>query len=391
MQEVGGSIPPGSTTFPWGLMLATPQHLERSVPPDPPPAVAARDASILGRVRREWPRSALIALSLALLVVVGIVDYLTGFNLSFAVFYLLDIGFAAWLISRGFALAIAALSIVISVAGDWAAGANYSSIFIPIWNGLIQSVVYGVVIWLLGSLREAQRGLEQKVEQRTRALRREIGARERLEKEILEISEREQRRIGHDLHDGLCQHLTATAMASQVLGQKLAARSLPEAADATELVRLIEDGITMTRDMAHGIAPLEMETEGLVTALRMLAGNVGRMFKVTCTLECDAPPPIEDPATATHLYRIAQEAVQNALRHGKPRQIVMSLSRVRERAQLSIEDDGTGLPEDWQTGRGLGTRIMAHRALMIGGELAIEPNPTGGTFVTCSFPSPKQK
>ena len=112
-------------------------------------------------------------------------------------------------------------------------------------------------------------------------------------------------------------------MAGQVLGQKLAARSLAEAADAGELVRLIEDGIAMTRDMAHGIAPLEMESEGLVTALRVLAGNVGRMFRVACTLECDSPPPIEDPATATHLYRIAQEAVHNALRHGKPRQIVM--------------------------------------------------------------------
>ncbi|MFZ1867179.1 MAG: sensor histidine kinase [Steroidobacteraceae bacterium] len=369
-------------------MHATPQHLERTVRPAPLPPGAGLAASGLARVRTAWPRAALIAISLVFLAVVGIVDYLTGFNLSFAVFYLLDIGFAALLISRGFALAIAALSIVISIAGDWAAGAHYSTILVPIWNALIQSVVYGVVIWLLGSLREAQRALEQKVEQRTRALTREIGERERLEREILEISEREQRRIGHDLHDGLCQHLTATAMAGQVLGQKLAARTMPEAADASELVRLIEDGIAMTRDMAHGIAPLEMESEGLVTALRALAGNVCRMFKVDCTLECDSPPPIEDAGTATHLYRIAQEAVHNALRHGKPRQIVMSLSRVRARAQLSIEDDGVGLPDDWQSSRGLGTRIMAHRAQMIGGELSIEPNSTGGTFVTCSFALP---
>ena len=349
-------------------------------PPDPASGTAG-----VARVRSEWPRAALVAISLLLLAVIGIVDYLTGFNLSFAVFYLLDIGFAAWLIGRGFALAVTALSIVISIAGDWAAGAHYSTVLIPIWNALLQCAVYAVVVWLLGSLREAQRELEHKVEQRTRALTREIGERERLEKEILEISEREQRRIGHDLHDGLCQHLTATAMAGQVLGQKLAARSVPEAADAGELVRLIEDGIAMTRDMAHGIAPLEMESEGLVTALRVLAVNVGRMFKIACELECDSPPPMDDAATATHLYRIAQEAVQNALRHGKPRQIVMSLSQVRDRAQLSIEDDGTGLPEDWQNGRGLGARIMAHRAVMIGGKLSIEPSPTGGTLVTCSF------
>jgi len=281
---------------------------------------------------------------------------------------------------------VSGLSIIISIAGDWAAGAHYSTVLIPIWNALIQTVVYLSVVWLLGALRAAQQELEHKVEQRTSALMREIGERERLEKEILEISEREQRRIGHDLHDGLCQHLTATAMAGQVLGQKLSARSLAESKDAGEIVRLIEEGIVMTRNMAHGIAPLDMESEGLVTALRGLAANVSRMFKVACLLECDSPPLIENAEAATHLYRIAQEAVQNALRHGKPHQIVMSLSRVRNRAELTVEDDGAGLPENWQSGRGLGTRIMAHRATMIGGMLSIEPNPTGGTFVTCSFP-----
>ena len=350
-------------------MPAVLQHLERTP-----------------RVRPGLPRAALIAASLAALALIGIVDYLTGFDLSFAVFYLLDIAFAAWLIGRGFALATAALSIIISIAGDWAAGAHYSTVLIPIWNALILTVVYVSVVWLLGALRAAQQELERKVDHRTSALLREVGERERLEKEILEISEREQRRIGHDLHDGLCQHLTATAMAGQVLGEKLAARALAEAKDAGEIVRLIEEGIAMTRNMAHGIAPLEMESEGLTIALRGLAANVSRTSKIACTLECDSPPLIADADAATHLYRIAQEAVQNALRHGRPRQIVMSLSRVRDRAELTIEDDGAGLPENWQSGRGLGTRIMAHRAAMIGGALSIEPNPTGGTFVTCSFP-----
>ncbi|MDE2447365.1 MAG: sensor histidine kinase [Gammaproteobacteria bacterium] len=342
-------------------------------------------SAVLQHLERK-PRALLTSVSLAALALIGAVDYLTGFNLSFAVFYLLDIGFAAWLIGRRFALALSALSIIISVAGDWAAGAHYSSVLIPIWNALILTVVYVLVVWLLGALRAAQRELERKVDHRTTALVREIGARERLETEILEISEREQRRIGHDLHDGLCQHLTATAMAGQVLGQKLATLSLAEAKDVGEIVRLIEEGITMTRNIAHGIAPLDMESDGLITALRGLAANVSRMFKVACTLESDSPPLIEDASAATHLYRIAQEAVHNALRHGKPRQIVMSLSRVRDRAELTIEDDGTGLSDNWQGGRGLGTRIMAHRAAMIGGLLSIEPNPTGGTFVTCSFP-----
>ncbi len=338
------------------------------------------------RARSQPPRALLIPVCLALLALIGAADYRTGFNLSFSVFYLLDIGFAAWFIGTGFALAVSALSIAISLVADWAAGAHYSSLLVPIWNALILIVVYFIVVWLLGALRSALQELERKVDHRTSALMREIGERERLEKEILEISEREQRRIGHDLHDGLCQHLTATAMAGQVLGEKLAARSLPESKDAREIVRLIEEGIAMTRDMAHGIAPLGLESDGLIAALRGLAANVSRMFKIACTLECDAPPLIEDVNVATHLYRIAQEAVQNALRHGKPRLIVMSLGHARGRAELTIEDDGAGLPENWQSGGGLGTRTMAHRAAMIGGMLSIEPNPTGGTFVRCSVP-----
>jgi signal transduction histidine kinase len=343
-------------------MLAVVQHLERK------------------------SRAFFILVSLEFLALVGVADFLTGFDLSFSFFYLLDIGFAAWFVGQYFGLLVAALSIVISAAGDWAAGAHYSTWFIPVWNGLVLIMVYVIAVWLVRHVREAQRELERKVEQRTHALTSQISERERLETEILEISEREQRRIGHDLHDGLCQHLTATAMAGQVLGQKLAARSVPECEEAGEIVRLIEDGISMTRDIAHGIAPLEMESEGLVTALRGLAANVSRMFKVACSLECESPPPIDDAAAATHLYRIAQEAVNNALRHGRPRQIVMSLSRVKDAAELTIEDDGAGLPEDWQSGRGLGTRIMGHRARMLGGTLSIEPNPTGGTFVTCAFP-----
>ncbi len=98
-----------------------------------------------------------------------------------------------------------------------------------------------------------------------------------------------------------------------------------------------------------------------------------------------------DTEAATHLYRIAQEAVNNAIRHGKPRQIFISLTNRKGVVELTVEDDGTGLPEEWQKQRGLGTRIMAHRAGMIGGTFSIEPNPTGGTFVKCSMPTPPHR
>ncbi|HUE37323.1 MAG TPA: sensor histidine kinase [Candidatus Acidoferrum sp.] len=328
-----------------------------------------------------------MAVSVALVAVVGAVDYLSGYAIFFSAFYLLPVALAAWYGGGVYGIVISMLSVVAWLAGDIAAGAHYPSVFVPIWNGAIGLTVYFVVVKALTSQRRLRDELEERVRQRTTALTSEMQERARLEREILEISEREQRRIGHDLHDSLCQHLAATAMAGQVLGEKLAAKSSPEAADAREVVRLIEGSISLTRNLARGISPVEMETEGLVIALREFAANVSQLFKVDCRFDCESPPVISDAATATHLYRIAQEAVNNAIRHGKPRQIIVSLSEQKQQVDLTIEDNGAGLPDDWQKSRGMGTRIMAHRAAMTGGTFSIEPNPTGGTFVKCSIPA----
>jgi len=297
------------------------------------------------------------------------------------------VALASWYVGKAFGAAISISSVAVSIVGDYAAGAAYPNVLVPIWNGLISLTVYFVVVKILTSLRKLQNELEGRVRQRTTALTSEMLERARLEKEILEVSEREQRRIGHDLHDGICQHWAATAIAGQVLGEKLAAKSLPEAADAREVVRLVENGITLTRNLAHGIAPPEMESEGLVRALQEFAANISKMFKLNCVFECESPPLVEDTEAATHLYRVAQEAVNNAIRHGKPQQIIICLANQKNRVELTVEDDGCGLPDDWQKKRGLGTHIMAHRAAMIGGIFSIEPNPTGGTFVKCSMPA----
>ena len=333
------------------------------------------------------PKALTAALSVLLLAIIGLIDYLAGYAIFFSAFYLVPVALAAWYVGRPFGVGISVACVTVSVVGDYAAGASYPNVLVPIWNGAIELTVYFVVVRILTSLRKLHDELEERVRQRTTALTAEMQERGRLERELLEVSEREQRRIGHDLHDGVCQHWAATAIAGQVLGDKLAAKSLPEAADAKEVVKLVEDGITLTRNLAHGIAPPEMESEGLVRALQAYAANVSKLFRVDCLFECDSPPPIEDTAAATHLYRIAQEAVNNAIRHGKPRQIVISLANQKKRVELTIEDDGSGLPDDWQKNRGLGTRIMAHRAAMIGGTFSIEPNPTGGTFVKCSLPT----
>jgi signal transduction histidine kinase len=208
---------------------------------------------------------------LAALAAIGLVDYLTGSEIMFSVFYLLVIGGATWRLGRGFGLALSVLSVMVWVGGDLAAGARYSNPLIHVWNALILLVFYCVVVWLLASLRSLHLELEARVEQRTQALRREMAERQRLEESILQRGEREQRQMGHDLHDNLCQHLTATALAGQVLEERLAARSLPEAADATKIVALVEEGIDLARNVARGLYPVEMEAEGLMTAFRELA------------------------------------------------------------------------------------------------------------------------
>ena len=339
----------------------------------------------LERLERRSQRFLILA-GLAVLVVIGIIDYLSGYEMLFSVFYLLEVALAAWFVGKGFGLLMSVLSVLVWIGGDLAAGARYSNPLIPVWNALILMVFYFIVVWLLTNLRVLHRELEARVRQRTAALVREMAERQRLEEEILKVSEREQRRIGHELHDSLCQHLTATALAGQVLGERLAAKSLPEATDAGKVVELVEEGIALARNLARGLYPVEMEAEGLMAAFQELADNMAKGARVCCVFECDAPVLMHDDAAATHLYRIAQEAVRNAIQHGKPKRIGIILAEQNGLVTLTVEDDGVGVPESMRESGGLGIRIMAHRAAMIGGSFTIEPAPIGGTIVTCSIP-----
>ena len=341
----------------------------------------------LFRNLEQRPQPFLILADFGLLALVGLADYLTGFNISFSVFYLLAIGFAVWFIGRGFGFFMSGMSVVSWLIGDFAAGAHFPNLFVLTWNAVILLAFYFIVVWLLARLRSLNRELESRVQQRSAALTREIAERERLEKELLDVSEREQRQIGHDLHDSLGQHLTSTAMAVQVLREKLDAKAAPEAKDAAKIVTLVEDGIAKARELARGLSPVELEAEGLMSALQELAVGISKWSKVTCLFECESPVLIANATSAMHLYRIAQEAVSNAIRHGKPKRIVISLDESKAGVTLSVEDDGAGLPENWQNGPGLGTRIMAHRAAIIGGTLSLEPNLTGGTLVRCHLPA----
>ncbi len=216
----------------------------------------------------------------------------------------------------------------------------------------------------------------------------DVTERHRLEQEILQISELEQRRIGQDLHDGLCQHLAATELMSEILEQKLARKSKADAARVAEIALQVREAISQTRLLARGLSPVVVESEGLMSALQELADSTARMFRVTCVFECSAPVLIDNHTAATHLYRIAQEAISNAIRHGKAKRIVISLARAAERVTLIIKDNGSGVRKDPVRAKGMGLRIMQYRARMIGATLSVQNEAEGGASVSCSVPVP---
>ena len=217
---------------------------------------------------------------------------------------------------------------------------------------------------------------------------RDITERRRLEKELLEISDRERRRIGQDLHDGLCQHLAGIELMSQVLEQKLGAKSKADAGRAADIARHVREAISQTRSLVRGLSPVTLESEGLASALQELAANTEKMFGVVCEVECQGPVQVSAPATLTHLYRIAQEAVSNAIKHGKAKQVRVRLESSPARTVLKVTDNGSGIPEPAPRSGGMGLRIMHYRASMIGGALSVQRDPAGGTTVTCSLAQP---
>jgi len=215
---------------------------------------------------------------------------------------------------------------------------------------------------------------------------RDVTERRRLEDEIHEISEREQRRLGQDLHDGLGQSLTGIAFLAKVLQQKLRDKAVEEAEGAGNIAILINDALTQTRRLSRGLCPVVLDSNDIGAALEQLAENFRTLFSVNCELQCDPQVAIADNAVAMHLYRIGQEAATNAVKHGKAKNIWLSLTSHNSRLVLKIKDDGVGFPPSAARGKGMGLRVMNYRARMIGATIQVRRPKGGGITVTCSLP-----
>jgi PAS domain S-box-containing protein len=241
------------------------------------------------------------------------------------------------------------------------------------------------------ALQRSRQLLEQQVEQRTKELRitnaelrKEIAVRKGLEGEILAVSDREQQRLGQELHDGLCQHLTAVAFMARSVALRLKQHRVVDAADIEKIAQLVNDAATNTRDLSRALHRLDVDSVGFVQALQDLVDR--EIWRTPCRLEASQSFHLEDNEAAAHLYRIAREAVINANKHAQAREIVVRLERSRQEMVLRVSDDGVGISDEPKMKQGLGFHIMNYRAQLMGARLQIDRQKGGGTCVSCYLP-----
>jgi signal transduction histidine kinase len=317
--------------------------------------------------------SILVGLGLALMG--AVVDWVTDPRAASAMFYLPAIIWMAWRGGRSLGISTAAVCAANSIAQLVVAPRQYANPGILFWNGLVRMTMYCLVAGLASEVFQRKR-----VEKRLQIAYEDL---QKLGRQVAEASDREQRSLGQDLHDGLCQHLVSTAFAARGLAAKLTDRSLPEAEDASEIAELLGASISQARDVARGLCLVPLEAGGLASALDELATHVCSHHQINCQFIEKAPVQALEETVGANLFRIAQEAVNNAIKHSQARRITITLSADPVQMRLDIEDNGEGFQQCGDSARGLGLHIMNYRARMIGAALTIASPPGGGTQVTC--------
>lgn len=318
-----------------------------------------------------------------MIVIIGTIDLRIEARLSSTFFYLLPVLLVSRHAGRWASVFCALLATLMSLTADLSTAQITGPWWAPYSDAALRFGVLLVVVRLVRSLRNLNDSLDQRVRERTARLEAEVKVRLKLENRIVEAHETEQARIGQDLHDGLCQHLVATAFSAGLLQRSLEGDGAREAKAASEIVGMIDESISQARDLAKGLYPVPLEEEGLETALRGLAANTAKRNGVHCTVEADGPPSRLPKEAAINLYRIAQEALNNAIKHADARTVRIGFKSLGNAFELTIGDDGRGIPPNARAGGGMGLHIMEYRARAIGAALEISGGKTGGTSVRC--------
>jgi signal transduction histidine kinase len=320
----------------------------------------------------------MIVSCLLLVAFIGWLDYITGFENSLLIFYLAPIAVGTWFLGFWFGVAIAVSCVVATVLADLAGGLPR----IVVWNCVTAFVAYLIFIFLLRRWHSLLSEMHLRVKERTADLQRELAQRQQLEKEIAVVAEEERNRVGRELHDSLGQHLTGTGLLAETIAKQLEKENSAIRTTARKVVKLIDQGIELTREIARGLYSSELDGDGLFSALESLSrsANDGR---VKCEFEHSGKPP-RSKELATQLYWVAREAVTNALKHAEPRNVRIQLHATDDYLRLKVEDDGRGLRQNAMRD-GIGLKVMAKRAELAGGTLRVE-EAAQGTIVHCEIP-----
>ena len=320
------------------------------------------------------PKWLIIAEMACIAAVFGFFGYLTTYEVSTFSFYGIPIFIAAWHAGRRAGFGIAILCGI-----EWYFANRYSNPYSSfrayIWAGINRWFYFGFVAVGGAAMRRLHDESRARIEAITRA--------RDLEHEIVRVGEREQIRIGQDLHDGVCQNLAAIDCATECLRKELETGGLPQAAMAAKIQKYLKETIVEARNLARGIFPVQVEKDGLVSALRDLATKANFVREGSVQFRASEDIRMGDSQVALHLYRIAQEAVSNAARHANCSHIELNLSVRDGELTLTIADDGEGFQKDANASEGIGMRTMRYRAQLIGANIVIRRGLERGTIVEC--------
>lgn len=330
---------------------------------------------------RRQSRAVLYAEVLSMVAFIGFIDYITGYEVPVYPFYSIPILLTVWFGTRQATAVISVLCGLVWWWADIAAGHQYSAEWLRYWDGLVRLMVFCLMGFAGTTFKQHRDAIRARVELLERS--------RRLEREIISISERERQSIGRDLHDGMCQYLAAIGFTADLLKQDLARESHHRADTAGEIARLVQDALRRVRDVARGLSPVERDEGGLELALDELALSASHLMGIACTFLCPEPVGVPDSILAVHLFRIAQEAVGNATRHGRAKTVIIALEAGGGELSLRVSDDGVGFDPALGASAsrhhgGMGLNTMRYRASVIGGLLEIYPNSPAGTVVSCT-------